>query len=146
MSLFLGVVTDEGPILDVTLSITVPRQKALERHKMNVPPPVAARMLIDTGASHSSIDQRFVSLLDLRAVGKVQIHTPSTGQTPAVADEFDIAIRIVGADGHSHVIPITPVFSCDHSEQGIDGLFGRDVLSGAVFIYDGYRKSYTLSF
>lgn len=146
MSIFAGIVTDDGAMLDVVLTVTVPRQKALERNKMNVPPPVSARMLIDTGASHSSIDQRFVALLDLRPVGKVQIHTPSTGQTPAVADEFDIAINITGGEGHSHIIPITPVFSCDHSEQGIDGLFGRDVLGGAVFIYDGHRKAYTLSF
>lgn len=146
MSIFRGVVNDDGPILEVILGITVPRQKALERNAMNVPSPVSARMLIDTGASHSSIDQRYVSVLDLRSVGKVQIHTPSTGQTPVVADEFDIAITVRGSEGHSHLIPITPVFSCDHSEQGIDGLFGRDVLNEAVFLYDGFRKIYTLSF
>jgi len=146
VSIFSGIVTDDGPLLDVILMVTVPRQNALRRNNMDVPMPVAARLLIDTGASHSSIDQRFVALLDLRPVGKVQIHTPSTGQTPAVADEFDIAIRLASTGSHAHEIPITPVFSCDHSEQGIDGLFGRDVLGGAILIYDGHRKSYTLSF
>ncbi|MCC6918251.1 MAG: hypothetical protein IT548_03550 [Alphaproteobacteria bacterium] len=83
MSIFTGIVTDDGPVIDVTLMVTVPRQNA---------------------------------------------------------------IRIASSGSHTHEIPITPVFSCDHSEQGIDGLFGRDVLSGAIFIYDGHRKSYTLSF
>jgi len=136
----------DGPILDVTLMVTIPRQQALLRNQMGVPAPVPARLLVDTGASHSSIDQRFVTLLDLRPVGQVQIHTPSTGPLPAVADEYDIAIRIQGANGHTHLIPIAPVFGCDHAGQGIDGLFGRDLLGQGLLVYNGSDNRYALTF
>ena len=47
MSIFSGIVTDDGPLLDVILMVTVPRQNALRRNNMDVPMPVAARLLIE---------------------------------------------------------------------------------------------------
>lgn len=95
-------------------------------------------MLVDTGASMTSIDSRFIAALGLTATGTMPMLTPSSvGGVPHVVSTYDIHLAIAGHGGASHSIISLPVMECDFTGQTIDGLIGRDILSTAHMSYGG---------
>lgn len=131
----------------VTLMVSGPKQQALISAGHPVPPPVQANLLVDTGASCTSIDARFVPLLGLVPTGATKVHTPSTGATPVEQLVFDVALFISGHPGSApHLIGSLPIIAADFSAQGIDGLLGRDVLRLCRMTYSGPDGLIMLSF
>lgn len=118
-------------------SLTTPEEKAEYNRKT-----YSALMLIDTGSSCSVIDTGVASHLGLQPHGNKTVHTPgpSGGRT---AYDIDLYFH----DGKFHVQNLNVVESSTlKSNQGIDGLIGRDILESAVFIYQGENGQYTLAF
>ena len=76
----------------------------------------------------TSLDQRFVSLLQLQPTGVIQMHTPSTGTTPVAMSSYDVDLHFLGHGTASHTFSSLGVIGCDFSGQSIDGLFARDAL------------------
>lgn len=105
-----------------------------------------ASLLIDTGASMTSIDQKFVTGLHLQPTGSINIHTPSTGAASVPVSTYDVELYFKGYDGAGHTFQSMGVIGCDFSSQGIDGLFGRDALKQSRFIYSGPDDMWMLSF
>lgn len=111
------------------------------------PAPFLAEMLLDTGASHTNIDQSIVTSLGLTPTGTSQMLTPSTGSTPVTVPTYDVGMVITGGlHGAQHVIPAQPVSACDFSAQGIHGLLGRDFMQTARLTYSGVDNLCYLSF
>lgn len=133
-------------MLIVYIALSAPRAQAILGAGQTPALPQLANLLIDTGASHTSIDQRFVGLLGLQATGSMMMHTPSTGSIPQAVDTFDVGIVVNGIAGATHVLPAHSVIACDFSGQGIDGLLGRDILAGARLTYSGPDNGFYLSF
>lgn len=146
MTHFSNFIGPSGPILIVWIGISAPRQQAMVHASLKPHLPLLANMLIDTGASHTSIDQKYVGLLSLQPTGSTLIHTPSTGATPQTVATYDVGLVVNGIANAIHILPAQPVFSCDFSAQGIDGLIGRDVLAAARLTYSGPDNMYYLSF
>lgn len=111
------------------------------------PMPHSALMLIDTGASHTSIDGSIVQALQLTPTGSMPMLTPSTGAIPITVPTYDVGLVVLGGhNGAQHVVPIQQVSECDFSGQPIDGLLGRDFLELARFTYSGPNTFAYLSF
>ena len=146
MSHFSIAISPKGPILYVHIAISAPRLQALQTAGRQIPAPQLSEMLIDTGASHTAIDGKVVRALGLTPTGITQMLTPSTGTMPISAPTYDVAMVVPGIDGAQHIIGIHPVTECDFSAQGIDGLLGRDFLSGARLTYSGPDNFCYLSF
>lgn len=136
-----------GPLLEIFVAVTAAREKALTDNSLPVPAPVLVRMLIDTGASHTMIEESALKPLALTATGCVGCHTPSTAGKPKIADLYDVKITIPAIKG-AKVFPAMPIAAGDGGliPQGIHGLLGRDILKECVLVYNGEIGLYTLSF
>jgi len=146
MSHFSGLAGPGGPILNVHIGLSVPRIQAMQSAGVPLPATQLAQLLIDTGASHTVIDDRFVQLLGLQPTGTVSMLTPSTGATPHQAATYDVAMYVIGHASAIHHLPVQPVTACPMSHQGIDGLIGRDILAAARLTYSGPDNFFYLSF
>jgi len=134
-----------GPILKVVVGVTVPRAAALTAANQPVPALVVLDCLIDTGASVSCMDFAAIAPLGLQPTGMTPIATPSTGATPVLRAQYDVAIGIYHPD-YSRVFDTVPVVGADFSTQGIQGLFGRDLLKSCLLVYDGAGMSFCIGF
>jgi hypothetical protein len=90
----------------------------------------------------SAVDPAALASFNLVPTGTVPIVTPSTGASPHFAKQYDVSIMFptgfqIGALG---------VCACQLRDQGINALFGRDVLAKCLFQYDGKASRYILAF
>ena len=138
--------TGQGPLIDLLVGISAQRRKAMERVGQPIPAYQKARALIDTGASSTCIDPTILKPLELTATGAILIHTPSTGGTPHLCEQFDVALGIDHPTKDPMMLPTIPVIATGLAAQGIGALIGRDVLSSCLFIYDGAAASFTLAY
>jgi hypothetical protein len=144
-----GSITAWGPLLNVVIAVSAPRFDAIVKAGQTTPVPVVAKLLVDTGASQTSVDAGVLSRLSLTPTGIQPIHTPSTQGVPHVCNVFDVSIAIFGADATAppvHLIPALPVLDGSFQSQGIDGLLGRDVLATAHMMYGGPFAWFVMSF
>jgi hypothetical protein len=135
-----------GAVIDVHIGVSGPRREALAQAHQPIPPPVACRLLIDTGASCTCVDEGVIQQLQLSPSGVVNIHTPSTSahQTHA-CQQYDISL-ILPHPAISRVFSAIPVIQSSFAHQGMDGLLGRDLLASCLLVYNGELGIYTLSF
>lgn len=138
----------DGAIVSLGVVLSGPRAAALKAAGMVLPAPALARALLDTGASSTVIDLTIVAKLGLTPTGTVPVHTPSTGGSPVVFEQYDVGLALILGSGQIHVVPslVIPVIAADLSSQGIQALIGRDMLREAVFVYNGDAGSFTLAF
>jgi len=103
-----------------------------------------------TGAGISGFSTRVFEDLELPSVGTIKILTPSTNwDSPHECDLFDVQLCLV-ANGLSHPFLNSQVIASDgwhpSSEEGIEGLIGRDVLKHAALYYHGPGRTFTFGF
>lgn len=146
-SINLVIQQPAGPLIQVVLGASLPRQHALQAAGSPVPPVVTGNFLIDTGASGTCVDPSLIAKLGIPASGSVAIQTPSTQGAPHQCDTYDVMLFIPAGESQAgHFIEVMPVFETHLSGQGIDGLLGRDVLQSCVLIYNGVTNLFTLSY
>ncbi len=145
MSHYSASIGPQGPLLSVLVGPTAARRIALAAGAVPVPAPALVQLLVDTGASMTSIDASIIAQLGLQPTGTVGILTPSTGATPHQCNTYDVEIGIPGYIPGKH-IPALPVVDGHYLSQGHQGLIGRDVLKDARLIYSGHDGWVGLSF
>lgn len=141
-----GLISDQGPIIDVMVGVSQPRREALTKAGQAVPQLVPARLLVDTGASHTVIDPNIINPLGIQPTGQVAFHTPSTNGVPSYCDVFDVALLIRAVDRPVYFAPAHPVMTNNMQAQGIDGLLGRDILAASRMTYSGADQFFMISF
>lgn len=135
-----------GPILGLGIAVSHPRQEALRKAGMPVPPPAIVRGLVDTGASCTCIDLSIIASLQLQQTGTVPIHTPSTGTSPHICPQYDVLLASFMENQQVHLLSLViPVIGVDFSQQGYQALIGRDVLARGVMVYNGAAGTFTLT-
>jgi predicted aspartyl protease len=135
-----------GPVLDVTIAVSIPRQQNLHRSGFPIPTPFAARALIDTGATQTCVDPAVTLQLGLNPAGTVKIHTPSAQGVGYLCNVYDVCVEFPTSPGLPFRILSMPVVESSLSVQSIDALIGRDVLEHATMFYDGASGRVTISF
>jgi len=124
-----------------------PRAAALKAADEAVPTPVPIRALLDTGASCTCVDPSVLQALSLTPTGSVSVNTPSTGTTPHIADQYDVALIIPPGTGAPLIFQTIPVVSSELlTAQGFHALIGRDILDKCFFVYNGGVGLFTLAY
>ena len=134
-----------GPLIDLLVGVSQPREHALLKNSMPVPNPVQVRGLIDTGDSCTCIDPEIISSLSLAPTGTTTMLTPSTGIVPHECNQFDVGITLMHPE-LAFNFQALPVIEAKLKHQGFQALIGRDVLADCLLVYDGRHGSYTLAF
>ncbi len=149
MPLLTGIITRSGAVIDSLIGVTDTRRELLTRNGFPVPPPVAVRALIDTGASVSGCSAAVFQRLDIRPVEQIHILTPSTSSdSPHPCGLYRVSWSLV-AGGKVHPFAISlDVIVADgfHPTEGIDALIGRDILARCAFEYWGPDDRFQFSF
>lgn len=135
-----------GPIIDVVITVSAPRYQVLQAAGLHIPAPQPCKALVDTGASHTTIDPVITQALGLSATGYTQIITPTTGQTPVQLPTYDVGLHIPFGNQQFHTRNPSTVSSAALLHQGFAVLLGRDIMADGLLIYDGKHNLITLSF
>ena len=85
-------ITNDGSIVEALVGPSHQRTMALLALKQPVPPPVRVRLLIDTGATSTSISQGLLISLKLVTTGTVQLHTASSAGIPVDCEQYDVSL------------------------------------------------------
>jgi|GEM_PF-801841 len=150
MTHFSVPIRNNGPVASAYIGVSSEFRKMLIKEGKPVPSLVPIRLLIDTGATTTTICASKVSLLGLHPTGSVPVHTPSTGANPVSQLVYDLSIIIPGAGdvlSDAYVLPEHEILESDFSAQpGMDGLLGRDILKSCHMTYAGIEELCILSF
>ena len=128
-----------GPLGGDAQWVGTPVEEELKKADRKIPEPVAARGMIDTGATGSVIQPAIARQLGLQPVGVVSISTPSSENVPCL----QYLVRLIFPN---NVIVEALAIEAPLRGQHIQALVGRDVLAHGVFVYTGYINQFTLSF
>jgi len=145
---FTLVVEPAGPVVNAMISVSEGRRTALAAAGRAIPAHRAIRALVDTGASHTSIEPDVLANLGLTPTGTIEIVTPSTGSGTHTADTYDVDFAIYGDVTEPPLLLTNLRVSTAelYLRQGIHALIGRDVLSKCVLVYNGAPNTFTLAF
>lgn len=118
-----------GPIIPVTFGVTEPMRLALTRAGKASPAPVSVPMLVDTGASHTFVEQTILSeRLGLSMRNRYRFHSATTA--PGSPDEcaaFDASVTL-GSLADNTLWRVGAIEIMGSREGRSYGLLGRDVL------------------
>jgi predicted aspartyl protease len=128
-----------GPVVEVRLAVGSITEEVLQKSGKNIPVPVQALAMIDTGATGTVVREDIVNQLNLNPVGVTLINTPSSTNVQCC----EYLMRILFPN---NVIVESVVIAAPLHGQHIQCLIGRDVLRHGVLIYTGYMDTFTLSF
>ena len=138
-------ISELGPVIEVALQLSKPHRSLLAKHGLPIPQPILVKVLVDTGASATCIDQAHLKLLGIKPTGVVLMYTPSTKGKPVHCNQYDIDLSVI-MGGAIHHLQTLPLIETVFTGQGIDGLLGRDALAHGLLIYNGSEKEFTLTF
>lgn len=128
----------DGLIVDVLIGLSPILINKLKNENKKVHQPIPVKMLFDTGASCTVIQDGLPQKLGLKPHGQISISTPSSENYPCLVYHVVIIFP-------NNVITEGPVVAAPLKGQNIQGLIGRDILSHGVLIYNGYMKQFTFS-
>ena len=131
----------QGPRLQVEVSIHPTLAQHLQTQNQPVPAPAVGWALIDTGATLSCVDDSVIQQLHIQPVGIIQIGTAGGPQNQA---QYPAQFSFPGTPFPQ--MNFSTVIGVHLTGQGIIALIGRDVLQHFVMIYNGGLGQVILSF
>ena len=135
----LADLRSSGPIIQVHIGPSRELIAAFGAESVSSPVPVSA--LVDTGAASTVITAETARLLQLRTVGIIRVHTPTTVE-PVLCRQFYVNIHFTSEFAIQDVLAIEAPLT----GQPIQCLIGRDVLSRGVLTYSGIDNLFRLTF
>ena len=138
-----------GPLLTVYIGVSHAKRAALIAANQPVPAIQQIQGLVDTGASNTCADPSILQSLGLTPTGQASVNTPSTGNTPHVADLYDVSVFVPGSNPTQLplIVPNIPVLCSELLQsQGFHALIGRDVLAQCLLSYNGTEGVFTLAY
>jgi hypothetical protein len=121
-----------GPQLDVEVHVPDALASLLTQQGKPVPKPVAGKVLIDTGASITAVDDSIIQSLGVQPVGIATVHTPSGS-----AQQNMYPVKFIFPRSGLPPLIASHAIGSLLRPQGIVALIGRDSLNSVVFVYNG---------
>ncbi len=149
-------ITPAGPVVMAHVTTSRYRAEALVKAGLTPPPWRLCRLLVDTGASGTCIDEGILLSAGSAPIDMTSIHTPSTDGVPETRNVYDAQIfiapqAIISQTNNNQQFSSQPflqslrIVGISMKDQPIDGLLGRDVLSCCNLIYHGNINLFVLS-
>lgn len=130
-----------GPALQIQIEIPDDLAALLANESKPIPQPQTGTALIDTGASFTAVDERFLRQLGLVPVGSQPVSTPS-GQSVHLL--YPCKITFPGTP--IPPLPFNAIIGCSLTGFGHVALIGRDLLRHFLLVYNGVEGNWTLAF
>ena len=135
-----ALLRDLGLLLPIEIHLPVALANLYVGQNKPIPPPAIGLALVDTGATVSAVDEKYLTALGLQPMGQGQVSTPAGKQ-------FQNIYLVQMA------FPGTPMPTLQwrvlgmHFQHGKTiALIGRDFLVNCVLTYNGLMGSYTICF
>jgi predicted aspartyl protease len=128
-----------GPVIEINVGVSALLETTLRATDDVAPDPLPIAALVDTGASHTVIQQNLAVRLGIQPVGVSSFNTASTANVLCPRYE----VRLLFPQG---IVFDATVVEAPLPGQQIQCLIGRDILAGAVFVYLGESNLFSLSF
>jgi hypothetical protein len=112
-----------------------------------VPNPVTVQALIDTGSNCLCVDPSVLNQLHLAPTGSGLVNTPTTGQQPANANQYDVSIVIPSTPGSAPLtLHAVPALEADLlAVQGFHAIIGLNILRSCLMTYDGKAGLFSIA-
>jgi hypothetical protein len=147
MPILTGKISDEGPLVDVMVSVPTARRMVLERLQLPVPEPVRIKAVLDTGASISGVDPGVLETLELAGeVDIMYVHTPSTFDDPFPCPVYVVNFSLICGTNLLTCKDMRILASGFRGNEEAQALVGRDVLAHCNFEYLGPEARFILAF
>lgn len=131
------------------VGVSQARRNALTAANQPIPNLVQIQAMVDTGASCTCVDPSVLQQLNLTPTGSSTVNTPSTGNQPAIADQYDVSILIPGASASSPPLvhqTIAVLGTELLGPMGFHALVGRDILQSCMLNYNGANGLFSIAY
>jgi len=134
------------PLLE--LYVTMGASHAQDRRAAGLPVPgaLAVVALLDTGASRSVLALSVVAQLGLVSIGKTDVFTASSGDSPATLEVFAVDLALSGDRPGPFAVGLEVIGSNTLGGVQVRMLLGRDVLDRCLLAYDGPNRRFALAY
>ena len=134
-----AILAQRGPIIPVTLMVSDAHRQALEQAGKSIPAAANGLALVDTGASHTCVDEATAKAMHLPVIDRATITSASHAgnNVPVFAAKLVIP-RFTN-------INLDRVPGANLKPQNLVALIGRDLLANAVLVYNGSEGLVSLS-
>ncbi|OAI46133.1 hypothetical protein AYO44_11895 [Planctomycetaceae bacterium SCGC AG-212-F19] len=139
----------QGAVLDILLALSAGEVKRLRHALQPIPQSLAMQALVDTGASHTSVDSHAFQSFGLPAMKVILVSTASTGSTPLPREQYEVSLTILHPTGDPRLHIVLDPLIVTHADllpAQIPALIGCDLLNRWVFNYDGPRQQFRLTY
>ncbi len=147
MALLLLDSTPEGWSFDVLIGLPRHRMMQFQRAGTPIPPPLLVRAVIDTGSDVTCVASRVRAIFGLRRLRRASTTTTAAGQVRVNLYRVSLSISAtIGAAPRMLIRQSLIVMELTTPLPGnIEVLVGRDILEDCLFVADGPRRQFTLS-
>jgi predicted aspartyl protease len=136
------VLAMRGPVVQVSIKVPPEIAERLTSAAQPVPSPIVGFALIDSGAATSCIDNTAAQSLGLPVVNVISM--ASATHADVATNVYPITFDILG--GAQITVNSPRTAGATLANQGLVLLIGRDLLSKAVFSYNGLAGQFTICF
>lgn len=81
----------------------------------------------------------------MRAIGEIELFTPSTGRTPHRCQEFLASLSLLHDEMEMHFPQESVISAIFDQGDGIQALIGRNILAHCLFVYNGPEDEFSLA-
>ncbi|MBL8792432.1 MAG: hypothetical protein JNM56_00865 [Planctomycetia bacterium] len=138
----------EGALVDVLIGFSSTQIGLLRAASKPIPPPIAVRALIDTGAESTCFDPAILRPMNLPLNNVVPANMPAAGGFQ-LASTYSAGLTILHPSGDPNrhwVLKTALLLEMPLGVLGYQGLIGRDVLALSRLHYDGPARQFELDY
>jgi hypothetical protein len=143
-----GPITADGAVITISLGVSETTRRALQRRNLPVPVRSVLRVVVDPGSAMTLADEvRAIGPLGVRSPRQQGILSSASGLTVNLRSVYDLSVELLDAGGYPLMYwPWVNVLGATYDPASvIQGVFGRDLLAGCVFHYDGKGGRFSLT-
>lgn len=140
MSVFHNRIFSSGPFITINVAPNNQQIEFLKSKGLKVPKAQKVAALIDTGASHTVLDESIIQKLGLHPIDEIRAKTVSCEDV--VCKRYKATFFF----SDNFCIETSHLVGSSTKNQNFQCLIGRDILKHCVFTYDGISNQTILCF